>query len=547
VTSVAKCLTGCTFTLGSRWGFGFAAAGVGSVVLVFAGSGAARTPTPPGTPMFWVDNGSVPFAGDNRLLTTITPNGDGLRDSASIHFRLEGPAKAVVEIAVVRSQAPETVKRWMLAGHVGVNTIRWAPEPDIEPRAYLVLCSVGSHHYGKYQAHQRRDIGTPVIRVQGIDASFAHESYRPGGVAWLHIAADAPSLQLQLFHEGPERQPNRSNSALYGVPVSDPVDLPWQRGRDRPRTIRVAVGEHEPGLYYAKLTASDGRAGYAPFIVRPDVLGEHRAAVVLPTNTWQAYNHEDEDGDGWGDTWYAGWVGRSVRLNRHFVGWGIPPRFRAYDLNFLHWLARTGREVDFLSDTDLGRVRNAHALAAAYDLVVFPGHHEYVTQREFNLVRGYRNLGGNLIFLSANNFYWHLDRNGELIRRTARFRRLHQPEAELIGTAYVANDRGGHPQPWVVQDPDATPWLFAGTGLERGSTFGLAGIEVDERSPASPPGTIIVASIPNAIGRHRADMTYYERGGAKVFAAGAFTLAGEATWGPIVPLLNNLWAHMSAP
>src|SRR6187455_1552801 len=34
------------------------------------------------------DNPSAPFAGDGPLLTTITPNGDGLRDSADIHFTL---------------------------------------------------------------------------------------------------------------------------------------------------------------------------------------------------------------------------------------------------------------------------------------------------------------------------------------------------------------------------------------------------------------------------------------------------------------------------
>jgi hypothetical protein len=527
-------------------------AATAAIVLALAGSGAARTAALPGTPVFRVGNGGSPFAGDTRLLTTITPNGDGLRDGAFIHLRVGAPAKVGVQIAVVRSQRPVTVARWSLHVHAGLTTLHWRPPAIIEPRTYLVLCNVVDpdgtrHRYGKYAPNKHIDVSTPVIRVQGIDAGFTRESYRPGTIAKLRIAADASWLSLQIYREGPERQKNNSNSVLYGVPVSDPVTLRWRAARNHPRTIRVAVGNWDTGLYYAKLTGSDGRAGYAPFIVRPDLLGEHRAAIILPTNTWQAYNHEDEDGDGWGDTWYAGWVKRSVRLNRHFVGWGIPPRFRAYDLNFLHWLARENRAVDYLSDTDLGHVRSAKALAAAYDLVVFPGHHEYVTQREFDLVRGYRNLGGNLIFLSANNFYWHLDRHGELIRRTARFRRLHTPEAELIGTAYVANDGGGHLKPWIVQDPEATPWLFTGTGLERGSAFGLAGIEVDERSAASPPGTIIVASIPHAIGRHRADMTYYERGDAKVFAAGAFTLAGEATWGPIVPLLNNLWNHMALP
>ena len=40
-----------------------------------------------------VTNGSAPFAGDRRLLTTVSPNGDGFRDRAIVHFRLTQPAR----------------------------------------------------------------------------------------------------------------------------------------------------------------------------------------------------------------------------------------------------------------------------------------------------------------------------------------------------------------------------------------------------------------------------------------------------------------------
>lgn len=39
-------------------------------------------------------------------------------------------------------------------------------------------------------------------------------------------------------------------------------------------------------------------------------------------------------------------------------------------------------------------------------------------------------------------------------------------------------------------------------------------------------------------------MTYYERGGARVFAAGAFTLGGSATRSYGAQLLDNLWDHL---
>ena len=43
-----------------------------------------------------------------------------------------------------------------------------------------------------------------------------------------------------------------------------------------------------------------------------------------------------------------------------------------------------------LAQSDLEAASSARALAAAYDLIVFPGHHEYVTTREYDLVEGYR-------------------------------------------------------------------------------------------------------------------------------------------------------------
>ena len=47
-----------------------------------------------------------------------------------------------------------------------------------------------------------------------------------------------------------------------------------------------------------------------------------------------------------------------------------------------------GREVDFYADEDVERFASAAALRAAYDLVVFPGHTEYVTTRLYDLVTG---------------------------------------------------------------------------------------------------------------------------------------------------------------
>jgi hypothetical protein len=85
--------------------------------------------------------------------------------------------------------------------------------------------------------------------------------------------------------------------------------------------------------------------------------------------------------------------------------------------------------------------------------------------------------------------------------------------------------------------------------LSNGDEFGRYGIEIDERTPASPRGTQLLAWIPNLIGPGRtAEMTYYETpAGAKVFAAGAINFAASLALPAVSRLLENVWARLSVP
>jgi len=334
--------------------------------------------------------------------------------------------------------------------------------------------------------------------------------------------------------------------------VTDPVTHSWRSNRHRSGTIQLEIGDWPTGLYFVRLTTEDRRVGYAPFVVRPRTLGTSKIAVVLPTNTWQAYNFRDADGDGWGDTWYAG-GSPPVVLDRPYLNRGVPPRFRRYDLPFIKWLHWTGKTPDYLCDEDVARVRDGDELRRAYDLVIFPGHTEYVTEHGYDVVQRYRDLGGNLMFLSANNFFWKVERRGTSLRRIARWRQLGRPESGLLGNQYLANDDGTKQGVFYVTDADASPWLWAGTSLTTGSTLGEYvggyGIEIDATTQHSPPGTKVLAVIPNlfGLGKH-AEMTYYESpAGARVFAAGAMDFGGSATFWPVRRMLENLWQHLIQP
>jgi hypothetical protein len=500
-----------------------------------------------------VTNESAPFSGDRRLLTTVSPNGDGFRDAAIVHFRLTEPARVrmdVVATNMVRAGKGGTSPVWHTSRRfrAGPGELVWRPSRSTQPRTYIVRLSVGSRVYGGYGPSGRQN--APVVRVQGIDAAFTKRSYAPGESAELRLATDARVLRLQVFAYQSPGRPSEQDIRTSGLAKTGPIRIDWSAHRDHPALLRVVrAGDWPSGLYFVRATAADGRVGYAPFIVRPRRLGTQRVAVVLATNTWAAYNFGDADGDGWGDSWYVSGRYRSVDLRRPFLDFGVPFRFHDWDLEFVAWLNRTGRAVDFLSDDDLDGIATGDELAHRYDLVVFPGHEEYVTRHEYDVIEQYRNAGGNLAFLAANNLYRRVDRVGATLVRRAPWRKLGRPESSLVGVQYVGSDHGQRQAGYTVTGAAAAPWAFADTGLADGDLFGRYGIEIDARTPASPHGIEVLARIPNLLGAGRsAEMTYYETpAGAKVFAAGVINFGASLGDSAVDRLLTNLWARLTVP
>jgi hypothetical protein len=500
-----------------------------------------------------VTNGSAPFAGDRRLLTTVSPNEDGFRDRAIVHFRLTRPAR--VQLDVVATNLIHAGKRgasavWHTSRLFGTGpgTLTWRPARSTQPRTYILRLRVGSRMYGTYGPGRRQD--APVVRVQGIDAAFTRRSYSPGESAELRLATDARTLRLQVFAYQSPGRPSEQDVHTSGLAKTGPIRIDWSAHRNAPAFLRVVrAGDWPSGLYFVRATSSDGRVGYAPFVVRPRVLGTQRVAVVLATNTWAAYNFEDADGDGWGDSWYVTGRHVSVDLERPFLDFGVPFRFRDWDLEFIAWLNRAGHAVDFLTDDDLDRVASGDELARRYDLVVFPGHEEYVTRHEYDVIERYRDVGGNLAFLAANNLYRRVDRVAGTLVRRAPWRSLGRPESAVVGVQYVGSNNGTRQAGYTVTGARQEPWAFEGTGLADGDTFGRYGIEIDARTAASPPGTHLLARIPNLLGGGRsAEMTYYETpAGAKVFAAGVINFGASLAEPAVDRLLANVWARLTAP
>ena len=166
-------------------------------------------------------------------------------------------------------------------------------------------------------------------QVPALSAVFAATSYAPGQLAKLRVLGRVRRLELQVIRAGAERK-----FSSVGRPWGPPVQYRFRRGSEN--IVRVRLGAWPSGLYFVRLTAPGGRAvAFAPFVLRPAVLGTARVAVVIPTYSWQAYNFYDSNRDGRGDSWYVDAHRHNVLLGRPFAGNGKPPHYRTQQRGFL--------------------------------------------------------------------------------------------------------------------------------------------------------------------------------------------------------------------
>lgn len=500
-----------------------------------------------------ISNGGQPFLGDTRQLATVSPNGDGLRDSALVRFHLDRAASVELQVVATSSfrRTPAVAWRVRRTLAAGPHALTWRPKRGTPDRTYLLRFVVrsksGSRVYGFERPRPGRPTSGLVVRILGVDVAFQQRGYALGAQASASIATDARRVRVQFFGYPGPGSPGELDTETGASAMSPAVTLDWRGHRGAPHVVDFGPSESWPsGLYFLRVTTSDGRVGYAPLVLRARRLGEQRAAVVLPTNTWQADNLRDANGDGWGDSWTADASLQTVDLRRAYLDAGLPDGFRSGSGAVIAWLTGTEKRVDYLSDDDLAAVSSGDALRRAYDLVVFAGSEEYAGRHAYGVVRRFRDVGGRLMFLSAANFHWRAERKGSTLRRVRSWRQLGRPEAGLVGAQVTASGRGVG-KAYVVQGASAEPWIFAGTGLADGSTFGRFGSKIDATTRQSPAGTVVLARIRRAIGRRSAEMTYYRTAaGAQVFAAGVLDLASALDEPAVAALVENVWRRLAA-
>ena len=239
-----------------------------------------------------VSNGSRPFAGDNRLLTTVSPNGDGLRDRAIVRFRLD--RRATVRLAVLRTdtlhpgRATRTI--WSTTRHFGKgrHQIVWRPArrdgaADIRPPAPGRPPRV---HEPAGRAPPGTGRPRPGARGRLPETQLCPGRARRPSDLGRHGVAEAPGLLL-LEHgraAGPRPQDGRDSDdgpdprRLAGAPRR-PGNAPLHpRGQLAERSLlRAAHGRGRP----RRLCAVRGQEAGAAIPGRGRPLDEHLAGLQL--------------------------------------------------------------------------------------------------------------------------------------------------------------------------------------------------------------------------------------------------------------------------
>ena len=254
-------------------------------------------------------------------LTTVSPNGDGFRDKADVDVpatrsgdrddgrdaHREGPARRLHAHGAARA--------------AGIAHDDVGARATTNPRTYLIRLTAADLAgnrvtYGAPNAFVGRHRRASSCGSRASTPRSASRATRRRRWRGSRSRRTSRTLTYRVFHAGPEQVVTYADNQFAGVDIgADPSTLDWSNWQSR---VAHDLSSGSPMCRAASTTSqfggADDRVGYAPFVVRPRTLGRRTAcSVVLPTNTWQAYNFQDDE---------------RRRLRRHLVRGAAEPHGR---------------------------------------------------------------------------------------------------------------------------------------------------------------------------------------------------------------------------
>jgi len=354
-------------------------------------------------------------------------------------------------------------------------------------------------------------------------------SVRPGEEVGLCVSTNAKEFSIEVVRAGAKDEVVWTKTGLPGreYPAGDNSGRPGQaamEGCSWPAAVRLAVPDDWPsGFYRVVLRSGDQTRGQRPsapadwvmrvnspsrfvmfFVVRAAEPGKRSKILLqLASNTYQAYN-------GWGgSSLYSGPAHPRVSFRRpmHAYPWASPD---TWELPLIRWAQQAGYPIDVCTNLDL---EQHPEMLPHYRLVLSVGHDEYWSAGMRDALESFVANGGNCAFLSGNTCCWQV-RVEDDGRALVCYKRVHErdpafktadrrrlttlwsdpllarPENLLTGVGFAYGgyngvfgiyEKGPGEGEYTVHRPEH--WLLAGTGLQRGQTFGkdasIAGYEMD--------------------------------------------------------------------
>ncbi|MEW1838753.1 N,N-dimethylformamidase beta subunit family domain-containing protein [Nonomuraea angiospora] len=341
----------------------------------------------------------------------------------------------------------------------------------------------------------------------------------------------------------------------------------------------LKIGDDWPSSLYRAIY----RDTSAYFVVRSAVPASP-ILVSIPFPTWEAYNRPGVPGEG---LYQSEQPDRAVKVT--FDRPGAGPQIEEWELGLLRWLGPAGYTVDYCSGLDL---HGGLDLLSRYRLLVINGHDEYWSWEMRDAVEAFARRGGNIAIFSGNTCWWQVRFEDDL-RTMVCYRDatadpmaatdpgrvtvewpsdpVNRPENTLTGLSF-RNGAGCWVDSRVMSQESYTArfaghWVFEGTGLADGDTFGTGAIGYE----TDAADLEWVAGVPRATGRDgtppsfvvlaTADLSHWRRygkGGAATMGlhrlgAGTVFNAGTINWGntlddaALATITRNVLNRLSHP
>jgi hypothetical protein len=471
-------------------------------------------------------------------------------------------------------------------------------------------------------AAENRAVGTTAWRLPGpayelggaavgaIAGYVAEQAIAPGEVQRVYVSAPrARTVTLQVFRMGwyggrggrlvlqsaalPVRgQPRCTHRLQTGLTECD-----WHA------TLSFAIpGALSSGVYIVKLHASTGAQSDCLFVLRP--AHPPPLLVEIPTASYEAYNAWGGDSLYPGGSKLVGATGTTqgveVSYDRPYESQTGAGQFFIREVAMVRFLERYGYPVGY---TTIESIDGDPSQLASVRALMDVGHSEYWSARDERAFASAREHGTSLLFISSDTMAWRVrfapataasSQAGEPDHRIVAYKEFAardpdqhdatgifpQGGAQLTGSAYdgcitpripVAGPPIYRYYSWRPTPTLRPSWLFAHTGITAATSIpGIVGYELDERTPATPPGTMLVGAgagvpcmseaEPSPVHGTLSETTLYTaRSGALVFATG--TLGWEYALSPVpqaspdapsapdprvVAMTRNLLAHVLA-